>query len=1022
MATNLGTAYVDVQGNFDGLTGALDGILAGGKWKKIAVGVAGIGAAGIAAGKALYDIGGQFDDAYDKIRVSTGKTGSGLKGLERDFKSVVKNVPTDFGSAADAISLVNQRLGLTGKPLQGLSEQFLELSRITGTDLSTNIESVTRAFGDWGVTTKDQPKKLDELFRAFQKTGVPVDKLGQLITKYGAPLRQLGFNFEQSAAMIGKFEKEGVNTQLVMGSMRLALGKMAKAGEDPIDTFKRVSGEIKNAGSTAEANKLAMELFGAKAGPDMAAAIREGRFDLGELTKQISGSGDTIKKAGKDTQDFAEKWQMFKNKVLVGLEPIATKVFGAIGTAMDNIGPAVDKLKDMFSRVGGGEGAGKLSKALVSVKDAFQGIWDIAQAFWDKFGGIITDGLKDTADAFLGFVEAGARILQGIVDLVAGVFTGDWGRAWDGIKEIFGGVWDAIKTLLRRVWENIKTIISLGLIVIGAILSEGWDIIKDAVRDAWNWIKDKISSAFSSARDKVVEIASSILDKTKAAWEDVKTAVRNAWDWVKDKILGALRGARDTIAEIGAGITNRLGDAWTAVKNGVRDAWDWVKEKVLGTLRDARDAVPDILTGLWNRVESGFKRIVNGAGDFAGDVKDKVGDAFKGAANLAIGFVNAIIRAINLIPGIPNIPQIPKLAEGGTTKSLDIPGFARGGVMHHNEFARGGEITRPLVIVGEEAPRHNEFVIPTNPAYRGRALGLYQQLGQQLGVPGMFMGGILGKAFDIARNGASSILGKLPGIGSLPDWLSGTGKYVLGQAKDFIVEKVKGLLGGGGDGSPASRIASMVKFMDTVDKWKFPYVYGGGHGSFAGPYDCSGLVSAVLHAGGFLGSPMTTDGLKVYGEGGDGKYITIGVRGSTGRNAHTMMKIGDQYLESGSGHGAKWVSGWAGNFPIHRHPPGFAEGGIFGEQVARLVGEKALGWGLKKGGTTLPFVGSYADGGIVPADGIARVHQGEAILPNGFQPEVRVYIGDTELRDIVRVEVDDRDRSATSAYMAGSLR
>ena len=42
-----------------------------------------------------------------------------------------------------------------------------------------------------------------------------------------------------------------------------------------------------------------------------------------------------------------------------------------------------------------------------------------------------------------------------------------------------------------------------------------------------------------------------------------------------------------------------------------------------------------------------------------------------------------------------------------------------------------------------------------------------------------------------------------------------------------------------------------------------PYVYGGGHGGW-GPqagYDCSGFVSAVLHAGGYLSQPVDTTAL-----------------------------------------------------------------------------------------------------------------------------------------------------------------
>ncbi len=355
-----GTAYIDFEaGSFAGLHKAIAAQLAPitnrfGKLGK--AGVAGLGivaGAAVGTGTALYRIGEAFDDANDTIRVGTGATGKRLKGLEQVFKNVVKGVPTDFEHASDAVTQINQRLGLTGKPLTKISKQFLELSRLTKTDLSTNIESVTRLFGDWGIQTGKQSGKLDELFRASQKTGVPVSKLSEIMTKFGGPLRQLGFNFDQAAAMAGKFEKEGVNTSLVLGSMRIALGKMAKDGEAPVETLRRVVGEIKNAGSAGEANRKALELFGARAGPDMAAAIREGRFELGNLEKAIKGGGDSIGKASRDTRDLSEKLQVLKNKALVALEPVATRVFNAVGKGLDklshiNFNAIVAKIRDFL--------------------------------------------------------------------------------------------------------------------------------------------------------------------------------------------------------------------------------------------------------------------------------------------------------------------------------------------------------------------------------------------------------------------------------------------------------------------------------------------------------------------------------------------------------------------------------------------------------------------------------------------------------------------------------------------------
>ena len=55
-----------------------------------------------------------------------------------------------------------------------------------------------------------------------------------------------------------------------------------------------------------------------------------------------------------------------------------------------------------------------------------------------------------------------------------------------------------------------------------------------------------------------------------------------------------------------------------------------------------------------------------------------------------------------------------------------------------------------------------------------------------------------------------------------------------------------------------------------------PYVYGGGHGSFRDDgYDCSGAASYALHGGGFLDTPIDSNGMARFGEAGAGEWITV---------------------------------------------------------------------------------------------------------------------------------------------------
>jgi cell wall-associated NlpC family hydrolase len=110
--------------------------------------------------------------------------------------------------------------------------------------------------------------------------------------------------------------------------------------------------------------------------------------------------------------------------------------------------------------------------------------------------------------------------------------------------------------------------------------------------------------------------------------------------------------------------------------------------------------------------------------------------------------------------------------------------------------------------------------------------------------------------------------------------------------------------------SPDPRVQAMVSEADSL--LGKPYVYGGGHSGW-GPqqgYDCSGFVSAVLHAGGYLSSPVDTTALPSQPgmQSGPGQYVTIYDRAQPGQSGHVIIQINGQFYESGGMHGA-WGGG-----------------------------------------------------------------------------------------------------------------
>ncbi len=185
-----------------------------------------------------------------------------------------------------------------------------------------------------------------------------------------------------------------------------------------------------------------------------------------------------------------------------------------------------------------------------------------------------------------------------------------------------------------------------------------------------------------------------------------------------------------------------------------------------------------------------------------------------------------------------------------------------------------------------------------------------------------------GTSTDFASQLASAQAAASP-VASASGVAGSTASGIVGSTASGVV----GASGGVGVGDP--RVAAMVNEANSlVGK---PYVYGGGHSGWAPQtgYDCSGFVSAVLHAGGYLTSPVDTTALPSQPGmvSGPGQYVTVYDRALPGQNGHVIIEINGQFYESGGMHGA-WGGGggvqkigtpsasYLATFPTVLHPEG----------------------------------------------------------------------------------------------------
>ena len=298
----------------------------------------------------------EFDTGRDNVIKATGATGKAADDLEKSYANVAKSIKGDFDEIGAAIGAVNTRFEFTGEQLETTTKDFIKFADINKTDVTTAIALVSRAMGDAGIENEKYGEVLDALTVASQKSGIAIDSLTEMLTKYGAPMRALGFDTKESIAIFSSWEKAGVNTSIAFSGMRKAISNWSKEGKDARKEFKKTLTDIKNTPSLAKATTKAIEVFGAKAGPDLADAIKEGRFEYEDFLKLLSDSKGAVADTYEETQSGYDKVQLKIQEARLEMAELVKQfvtkyqpeIEKFIKSAVDGFGDFLDAIGDLF--------------------------------------------------------------------------------------------------------------------------------------------------------------------------------------------------------------------------------------------------------------------------------------------------------------------------------------------------------------------------------------------------------------------------------------------------------------------------------------------------------------------------------------------------------------------------------------------------------------------------------------------------------------------------------------------------
>ena len=143
-----------------------------------------------------------------------------------------------------------------------------------------------------------------------------------------------------------------------------------------------------------------------------------------------------IKKTGDTLQNVWDKL----------LKPVWDKIMNTVDKVWtDHLKPLVDNFLDFV---------GEFVNGALEIYNKF--ISPVVNWFVNVFGppiskviNAIIDRIKAIVGNVIDAVNGVITKLKGIVKFITGVFTGDWEKAWQGIKDIFKGTWDSLVSIVK---------------------------------------------------------------------------------------------------------------------------------------------------------------------------------------------------------------------------------------------------------------------------------------------------------------------------------------------------------------------------------------------------------------------------------------------------------------------------------------------------------------------------------------------------------------------------------------------
>lgn len=474
-----------------------------------------------------------FNDAVTKTFKAAGKSNEEIAGLmEAINKSFAKGkVDTEtlnqlMEKSPEAVEYLNKQLGSTTEQL----EQLAADGKISLTDLHDafvlNADEINEKFGNLDYSISDA------MLNIRNRWGYWLDDMNVSIGLTSTLAKYMTRAFDTIMKGLNTAKDIAVKVVDKFGGIENVIKLIGIAASVAIAAFqgKKILSFLKSFTSLLQGANLKMMAIIAVV---IAIALLVEDF-INFMQGNNSVIGEALEKMGYDVDEVRDRIITAWNKV----KGFLTQVWLAIQKVAETVS---GKVKEFWEKNGEGikEKLTAIFKGLLTILGMiFSGIYAVAvqifsalQAFWDKWGDKIVAAFSAIFESVGGIFNGFLTVLQGVIDFLVGVFTGDWDAVWQGIDKIITGVFEAIYVFLTGIWEAIYALFGDKIDAIVEKVTAFVDKIKEkfqAIKDFFGGIGDffgDVGDFFTgdtAVQNTTVANASGTGSKTNNVNQDVK--------------------------------------------------------------------------------------------------------------------------------------------------------------------------------------------------------------------------------------------------------------------------------------------------------------------------------------------------------------------------------------------------------------------------------------------------------------------------------------------------------------------